>query len=195
MATQVATPALRDTILANGTRPTGGAIVLKTMVAHTITYCFAGLAAYTLFDYPALMSQPPLSHWIRPLTHPMVMAGPLLQPIRGVLFGFIFYLVRDRFFQRRRGWLAIWAVLVGVGILGTFGAPPSSIEGLIYSPLPLSIHLKLLPEVLVQSFVFSWLVFHWVNYPRKKWLNGLMGVLFALVLLLPAMGLATLVRK
>ena len=167
-------------------------IVLKTVVTHTITYFFAGMAAYLVFDYATLMSHPPLSAWIRPLNHPMVMAGPLLQPIRGALFGLIFYMLREPLFASNRGWLKMWAILAGVGIFGTFAGPPGSIEGLIYSPVPLSTHLILLPEIVIQSFALSWLVFQWVNHPEKKWLNWVMGVLFAVVLVMPTMGLLSL---
>lgn len=189
MATQTIAAPVSDRVFSGQYVRRG--IVLKTVVTHTITYFFAGMTAYFVFDYATLMSHPPLSAWIRPLNHPMIMAGPLLQPIRGALFGLIFYMLQDAFFAEN-GWLKMWAVLAGVGIFGTFAGPPGSIEGLIYSPLPLSIHLTLLPEVVMQSFVLSWLVFQWVNHPEKKWLNWVLGVLFALVLVMPTMGLLSL---
>lgn len=194
MATVMTAPApsIIAPVISSG--PTTRSIVFKTMVVHTVTYFFAGMFAYAFFDYATIMSQPPLNSWIRPLSHPMVMAGPLLQPLRGALFGLIFCLLREPFFQRRRGWLTMWAVLAGVGIFGTFAAPPGSIEGMIYAPLPLSLHLKLLPEILVQSLALSYLVFHWVNRPRKG-MNWIMGALFVLVLFFPAMGLLSLAMK
>ncbi len=194
MATQsLASPVLRRDGT-DATLPLPGGIVLKTLVTHTITYFIAGATAYTIFDYATLMSHPPLDSWIRPLNHPMVMAGPLLQPIRGALFGLLFYMLREPFFAAKNGWLKMWAVLAGVGIFGTFAGPPGSIEGLIYSPLPLSTHLTLLPEIIVQSFALALLVFLWVKHPEKKWLNWIMGVLFVLVLLMPTMGLISLAR-
>ena len=194
MATVMTAPALPATALVAKTLPTSRAIVLKTVVVHTVTYFFSGMFAYAVFDYATIMSQPPLNAWIRPLSHPMVMAGPLLQPIRGALFGFIFCLLREPFFQRRKGWLTMWAMLAGVGVFGTFAAPPASIEGLIYAPLPLSLHIRLLPEVLVQSLALSYLVFHWVNRPRKG-VAWTLGVLFALVLFVSATALISLVAK
>jgi hypothetical protein len=64
-------------------------------------------------------------------------------------------------------------VLVGFGILGTFGPSPGSFEGLIYTQL-----LRL-----------SWLAFYWVNHPEKRWLTWLLVVLFFLVLLFSILGL------
>jgi hypothetical protein len=169
--------------------PPARVIVIKTIVTHTVTYFFAGVAALVLFDYPTLFAETSLGLSMRPLTDPMVMAGPLLQPIRGLLFGLVFYLLRDPFLGRKKGWLTMWIVLVSVGILGTFGAPPSSLEGVIYTTFPLSLHLKLLPEVLVQSLLLSWLLFTWVNHRDKKWLDWAMGAAFVLVMLLPTLGL------
>ena len=195
MATQTIAPPLPERIASGKTSPARRGIVLKTLVTHTITYFFAGVAAYTLFDYQALMSHPPLNAWIRPLDHPMVMAGPLLQPIRGVLFGLVFYMLQEPFFGQRFGWLKMWGVLAGIGIFGTFAGPPGSIEGLIYSPLPLSTHLTLLPEIVVQSFVLSWLVFQWVNHPGKKWPNWVMGILFTMILSVSTLGLISMARR
>jgi hypothetical protein len=164
--------------------------VIKTLVTHTVTYFVAGVTALLVFDYPTLMSEPPLSLTIRPLDHPLVMAGPLLQPLRGLLFGVVCYTLRESFFGSSKGWLRLWMVLVFVGILGTFGAPPGSLEGVIYTSLPLSRHLILLPEVLVQSLLFSWLLFQWI-VRRPKWLDWTMGVAFVVVIALPLLGLLT----
>lgn len=174
--------------------PAAREIVVKAVVTHTVTYFFVGLVAFFLLDYPTLMTDTSLRLSMRPATDPMVMAGPLLQPIRGLLFGLVFYILREPFFGRKNGWLGTWVVLVTLGIIGTFGAPPGSLEGVIYTVLPLSLHLKLLPEVLVQAFFLSWLVFHWVRH-RHRWLNWVMGIAFAVVLLLPALGLMVTLRR
>jgi hypothetical protein len=46
-----------------------------------------------------------------------------------------------------------------------------------------------LPEVILQSLLLSLVLFYWVNNPAKRWLNWVMGVAVARVLLLPALGL------
>lgn len=167
--------------------PTGREIIIKTAVTHTVTYFVAGVTAYTLFDYPSLIAATDLGVSFRSLRDPMVIAAPALQPIRGLLFGCVFYLLKEPFFGAKMGWLAMWVVLVSIGILGTFGAPPGSIEGVIYTRLPLSLHFTMLPEVLVQSFLLSWLLFQWVNHPTRKWLSWTMGAAFLLVLLVPTL--------
>jgi len=62
-------------------------------------------------------------------------------------------------------------------------------EGMIYTVLPLRLHVIGLPEVLLQSLLLSWGVFWWVNHPRNKALGWIMGSLFFVVLLLSTLGL------
>jgi hypothetical protein len=101
----------------------------------------------------------------------------------------VFHLLRERFFGNRNGWLAMWSVLVVVGILGTFGPAPGSMEGGIYTVLPLWVHLRGLPEVLLQSLLLSAILCYWVNNPQKWWLGRAMGIAFAILMALPLLGL------
>jgi hypothetical protein len=157
-------------------------VIVKTAVVHTVTYVVVGVAAFSLFNYPELIRTTPFGANFRSLEDPVVMAGPLFQPIRGSLFGLIFYLLRVPFFSDRRGWLLMWATLVGIGIFGTFAAPTGSIEGVIYTVVPLSLHVAGLPETLLQSLLLSYVVFQWVAYPQKRWLGRLMWIAFTLVM-------------
>ena len=187
LSTRASAVSIRDV------QSSAGEIVFKTTVTHTVTYFVVGAAVFFLLDYPTLMAESVLGLSMRPLNSPLVSAGPLLQPLRGVLFGVVFYLLREPFFGKRRGWLVMWTVLVSIGIVGTFGAPPGSLEGLIYT-VALSIHMKLLPETLLQSLLLSWVVFHWVNRPRRGWVTWTMVTSFVLVLLLDALGLIATLR-
>jgi ABC-type dipeptide/oligopeptide/nickel transport system permease component len=117
------------------------------------------------------------------------MAGPLFQPLRGLLFGLVFYSLRESLFGKKHGWLVMWSLLVTVGIVNTFGPSPGSIEGLIYTVFPASVHLRGLPEVLVQSLLLSALLAYWMAYPEKKWFTRVMVTAFLLMLGLPALGL------
>jgi hypothetical protein len=93
-------------------------------------------------------------------------------------------------FGQKNGWLIMWVVLVIVGILSPFGPAPGSIEGMIFTVLPLSSHISMgLLEVYLQSFLLSAIVYYWVNHPQKKWLTWVLGVAFFLALLFPTLGL------
>lgn len=163
-------------------------VVLKSAVVHSLTYLVVGLVAATALDYAGLFATSGLGEYMRPTTDRWVMAGPLFQPLRGAMFGVVVYLLRGPVLEAPRGWLTLWFVLVALGIAGTFGPSPGSFEGMIYTVLPLWVHLRGLPEVLVQSLLYAVLLHTWVTAPRR-WLTWTLSVTCALLLALPALGL------
>jgi hypothetical protein len=166
-------------------------LILKTMVVHSVTYFMMGLLALAFLHYNVTYSSGTLSAYMRPTTDPLVMAGPLFQPIRGLIFALAFYPLRELLFGKKKGWLVLWWILVALGILSTFAAAPASIEGMIYSKLPFP-GIKDYVEVVPQALLLSGILYYWVNHPEKKWLSWLLGIVFALVMLLPTLGLLAL---
>ncbi len=164
-------------------------ISVKTIVVHTVTYFFMGLLAFQLLDYETRFADPSFNHFMRQTSDVIVMMGPLFQPIRGFLFGIVFFLLRDTVFKRKNGWLVMWIMLFILGILSTFGPAPGSIEGLIYTIIPISMQIVPLSEIILQSFFLSVLLCYWVNYPEKKWISIVFGILFFIVIILPLIGL------
>jgi hypothetical protein len=160
-----------------------------TVVIHTLTYFAVGIIAFSLLDYTARFADPALTSLMRQTDDPLVQAGVLFQPIRGVLFGLVFYLLRDVLFRQKNGWLTLWITLVVIGIVSTFGTAPGSIEGLIYTKASFTGLWVGGLEVLSQSFLLSVLICWWVNRPGARWLNWVLGILFVIALLLPALGL------
>ena len=57
-----------------------------------------------------------------------------------------------------------------------------------FSEPPLT-QMRGLWEVLLQSFLLSFLLFYWVNHPEKRWLSWTMGSAFCIVMILPLLGL------
>ncbi len=169
--------------------PSLRSLVVKTIVTHTVTYFAFGVLALFVFDYTCLFAETDLRFLMRPTTDPMVMAGPLLQPIRGLLFAALLFMLRETFFTKPWGWLRLWLVLVVFGILGTPGPVPGSLEGMIYTKIPLWVQLKGLPEVVLQTLVFSRLLCYWVDHPEKRWLSWCLGIVFAVVYVLSALSL------
>ena len=169
-------------------------LAIKTIVVHTVTYFIAGILAYTLNDYQKMYAQPPLSYFMRPTTDRLVMAGPLFQPIRGVIFALAFFPLRSILFGTPRGWLTLWWLLLALGVLSTFGPAFGSVEGLIYTTIPAREQLVGLWEVVLQSLLFSFILFKWVNQPQKGWLRWALSAAFGIVLLLPVLGLLTTKR-
>ncbi|WP_437603112.1 hypothetical protein [Sorangium sp. So ce590] len=163
--------------------------MVKTVVTHSVTYTIVGLLASSLLDYTRFFAESSLNLLMRPTSDPWVMAGPLFQPIRGIVFGGVFYMLREPFFGTKSGRLVMWSTLVAIGILGTFGPAPGSIEGMLYTTLPAWVHLRGLPEVLLQSLFLSLLLYYWVNNPQKRWVRWTMGIAFSILLALPIIGL------
>lgn len=163
-------------------------ITLKTTLTHTVTYFLMGLAALLLLGYADKYADPSVAVLMRQTTDPLVAAGPLFQVIRGALFGVVIFLLRDLVLERKHGWLTLWAVLVIVGVISPFGAAPASIEGMIYTTLPLWFHINGLPEILLQSLLLAVIATWWINHPQNKWMGWLMGVIFVIILLLGTAG-------
>ncbi|MFC1765283.1 hypothetical protein ACFL6U_24825 [Planctomycetota bacterium] len=163
-------------------------ILWKSAVAHTVTYFIFGVISYVLFDYKEKFSSIEYAGILRSLDHPLVAAGPMFQPIRGLLFGLVFIILGSRFFEDKRGWLKIWLILFIVGILNTFAATACSIEGMIYMPLPFWDHITGIPEILFQSLAFSYVAWLWIRCPSKRWLGTTLHILFFLTLALSLLG-------
>lgn len=170
----------------NSNQTTLWGLIVKTSVAHTLTYFLMGILAYNFLNYSQSFAEGALACFMRPTDSPWVAAGPMLQPIRGLIFALAFYPLREIFFSRKNGWLILWWTLVAFGILSTFGAAPGSIEGMIYTIIPTSITSYI--EVVPQAFLLSAILYYWVNHSEKKWMNWLMGILFVLVILMSVMG-------
>jgi len=148
-------------------------LAAKTAVCHTITYFVMGAIAFNLLNYRQMIAQP--CSGMRPLTDPLVICGIFFQPLRGLPF-------RERLFGRRHGWLLMGWMLIGLGILGTFAAPPGSLEGFVYTTVPFWMQIRGYIEIVPQALLLSALLCYWVNNPGKKWLTWLLTVPFFLLL-------------
>ena len=164
-------------------------LAAKTMVCHTITYFLMGVLASHFLHYAELFNNP--NSGMRPITSSWVMAGPLFQPLRGLLFASVFWPLRHCLFGRPHCWFILGWMLVAIGIIGTFAAPGGSLEGVIYTPIPIVDHLKGWLEVVPQALLLSALLCYWVAHPGRKWLNWLLGVIFFVLMTLPVLGLLT----
>ena len=170
-----------------GRQPGFASLAIKTVVCHTLTYMVMGALAYHFLNYAAVIANPCSA--MKPVTSKWVIFGAPLQVFRGVLFASVFYLFRPLLFGQKNGWLRMAWMLIGVGILGTFAAPPGSLEGFIYRTIPTLDQLRGYLEVVPQALLLSALLTYWVNHTGKKWLNWTLGVLYGLCVLLPAMAL------
>ena len=173
----------------NNHQPGFWEITAKTIVSHTVTYVFVGIFAFVLLDYTEQFAQPETASWMRQTDDPMVMAGPLFQPLRGLIFALAFYPLRHCLFGKKNSWLILWWLLVALGILSTFGPAPGSIEGMVYTLWPIPGQIAGWREIVTQALLFSVILVYWVDHPDKKWLTWVLGILFFLAVFFPVLGL------
>jgi hypothetical protein len=166
-------------------------LAAKTVVCHTITYMFMGILASHFLNYAESMARP--DSGMRHMDDPLVMAGGLFQPLRGLVFASVFYLLRGCLFGRKNGWALMAWMLIALGILSTFGPVPGSMEGMVYTTAPIRSQITGWLEIVPQAVLLSALLCYWVDHPEKKWLSWVLGILFFIAMALPVLGL--LVRK
>lgn len=162
-------------------------LAVKTVVCHTVTYFLMGALAYYFLHYADFINNP--NSGMKPTSSLWVTFGPALQVFRGVLFGSIFYFFREPLFGKKNGWLLMAWMLIGIGILGTFGAPPGSLEGYIYTTTPALLQARGYLEIVSQALLLSALLYYWVNHPGRKLLSWALGSAYALCLGLPMLAL------
>jgi hypothetical protein len=163
-------------------------LTVKTILVHTVTYFTMGLLALYLLEYRTAFEEPITREFMRSVEDPIVALGPGLQFIRGILFAVVFYLLRDILFRRKNGWLIMWVTLVFLGILSTFAAAPGSVEGLLYTKMPVGLQISGWMEVMTQALLLSVILFFWVNHPEKKWLAWVLGIVFVLATIFSVLG-------
>jgi hypothetical protein len=135
------------------------AFALKVIVAHTATYFIFGIIMSNAFDYGEIFQREIIRDYMIPMGEHNIVLGPFLQPLRGLIFAIGLWPLRGFLIEKKRGWLTLWGLLVTIGILSTPAASPGSIEGMLYSKLPMWYHLIGYPEIVLQTLVFSiWLV-------------------------------------
>ncbi len=132
---------------------------LRVIIAHMLTYFIFGMIMSNVFDYGEIFKREIIRDYMLSIDEHNVLAGPFLQPVRGLIFAIGLWPLHDFLLEKKRGWLILWGLLVTIGILSTPAASPGSVEGMLYSKLPMWYHLIGYPEIMLQTLVFSiWLV-------------------------------------
>jgi hypothetical protein len=162
--------------------------VFQITILHFLTYFLFGAVAATVFNYAHWYSVPPLSFYMKPTDSIWVAAGPLFQFIRGPIMGLALYPFRRVFVEAKNGWLYLWGIFLGIGILNAFGPAPGSIEGLVFTTFPVVLQVAFLPEVILQSLALSILLYLWQRHPGDKRLWVPIVIFFGALLALNIFG-------
>ncbi len=145
--------------------------LLRTTMLHVVSYLLVGIVASVVLDYASLFAQPVIRDYMVEFGSVSLFVGPVIQVLRGIIIAAVLLPFRG-VLAGRLGWLWLWLLLVGIGILSTSAAAPSSIEGIVYTQLPLWYHAIGMPEMLVQTLTFSVFVAFYERHPQ-----GLLAVL------------------
>ena len=168
-------------------KPILGFLTRFTLV-HFVTYWIFGLLFFTLLGYSALYARPEIAVFMRPTTSIWVYAGPLFQLIRGPIMALAIFPFRKVFLHKERGWMLLWGLFIALAILSPAGPIPGSIEGIVYTVLPLQFHLIGLPEALLQTLALSFLFCFWERRPEEKKIWIPLLAIFIAILALSILG-------
>jgi hypothetical protein len=146
-----------------------GTFFWRVTSSHMISYFIMGIIAFILLDYKEAFESSPMSYFMRSIDSPWVIAGPMLQVIRGFIFSVTLWIFKDSFLFKEYGWLKLWGLIIGLSILSTAGAAPGSIEGMIYTKIPIVYQLKGYFEVVPQTLLFSLFLNYWYIKPKMAW--------------------------
>lgn len=124
---------------------------------HVVTYAVFGILFFNFLHYTEHFASPQMAPLMRPTSSLWVKSAILFQIGRGALLAAVFFPFRRFILESRYGWLKLWLTLFILTGIGAATSGPGSIEGLVYTRLPLKYHLLCLPEVFLQMLMFAWL--------------------------------------
>ena len=164
-----------------------GTFFWRITASHMVTYMIMGIIASNAMNYRDVFDNSDLSCLYRPFDSPWIAAGPGLQIIRGLIFALALWYFKENFLFQKYGWLRLWGLVIGLSILSTAGAPAGSIEGFIYTKIPIIDQMKGYFEVVPQTGLFALLVCQWYVHPRQLW-QVLSVILVSLIVLMSLAG-------
>ncbi len=133
---------------------------------HVIIYLVAGIVFYQVSGYQeALATMEAFKLW-RPLEN-MVMPFVILfgQVIRGGILALLLYPFYGTYMQKRHGWLLLLGLLFGLKVLVIAISVPATLAEFVQG---LQNSLTGLPEIIVQTLLFSLFFFLWERRRMKN---------------------------
>ncbi len=159
----------------------------RITAAHTIAYFCAGIFALLIMDYKDLFSNSAISSFMLPTDTPIVALGPALQIFRGLIMAIVLLPLRKVIITEKNGFVKLWLLVLGFSVFSTFAAAMGSIDGFIYTNVPIIEQILGYPEAFLWTTLFFGIV--WALYKfEKKAMNIAAIVLFSLVVFMSIMG-------
>ncbi len=161
--------------------------VWRITASHTIAYFCAGIFALHVIDYKNWFSESAISSFMLPTDTPIVALGPALQVIRGLIMAFVLLPLRKVFTDEKFGFIKLWLLLIGLSVFSTFAAAMGSIDGFIYTNVPIIEQIIGYPEAFLWTTLFVGIMWIFYKY-EKKAINVIAMVLLVLIVILSIMG-------
>lgn len=161
-----------------------GTLFWRMAASQMVSYMIMGIIATNMLNYKEIFDS---SETYRAYDSPWIVAGPSLQMIRGLIFALALWPFKDKFLFQKNGWLKLWGLIVGLSVLSTTAAAPGSVEGFIYTTIPVMDQIKGYLEVVPQTGMFAFFVCYWYAHPRKVW-NVLSIILVSLIVFMSIIG-------
>jgi hypothetical protein len=159
----------------------------RITVAHTIAYFCAGIFALFLIDYKDWFSDGAISSFMLPTDTPIVALGPALQIIRGLIMAVVLLPLRKVFTDGNYGFLRLWLLILGLSVFSTFAAAMGSLDGFIYTNVPIIEQILGYPEALLWTTLFVGILWAFYKF-EKKAINIISIVIFVLIIFMSIMG-------
>jgi hypothetical protein len=147
--------------------------VSKVTAVHFVTYYIAGMISFrlVLYHYMPGIGDRALPSYYKDLNDFALWVIPG-QIARGILLGIALYPFRARFLELGHwGGLAIAGLYLLIGQFACPGTSPGSIEGFVYTRLPLDFQFAVMPEIIGQGLALGYLVYFWERYTSRPRLN------------------------
>lgn len=163
------------------------AFIWEITAAHVIAYFFAGIFALFVIDYKAWFSEGAISTFMLPTDTPIVALGPALQVIRGLIMGLVLLPFRKVITESEYGFFKLWLLIIGLSLLSTFSAAMGSLDGFIYTNVPIFEQILGYPEAVLWCSLFV-VIFKGLFKSKKRWIHVTAGVVCFLILFMSIMG-------
>lgn len=161
--------------------------IWRITVTHTIAYFCAGIFALFVIDYKSWFSEGAISSFMLPTDTPIVALGPAFQIIRGLIMAMVLLPLRKIFIDGNYGFFKLWLLILGLSVFSTFSAAMGSLDGFIYTNVPIIEQIMGYPEALLWVTLFVGILKAFYKFESRA-INIIAIVFFALIIFMSIMG-------
>ena len=161
--------------------------IWRITASHIISYFCAGIFALFVIDYKVWFSEGAISSFMLPTDTPIVALGPALQIIRGIVMALILLPLKNVIIEEEYGFLKLWLLILGLSVISTFAAAMGSIDGFIYTNIPIIGQILGYPEAVLWITLFVGILKAFYKL-EKRGINIAAVIFVVLIILMSILG-------